>query len=455
MADATTTTTTTSPFKFDMSAATDALDKLSDSATMLANVEDQFAAGGLFYDPPQPRAADGVVDAPPPSPSGMGVGSGAAGGGGTLHMDGSGEGMLLIMRERVDLLETRVEDAREEVMTAAAEGKALVGEVTALDVRCGSIEDAVTEHVAALQALIGTERGARLESAGQIQSLDEGVSGNREGLAACERRIARLETQHAEHLQAQEASREREATINKRITALEEALREANDRTRAAETRAADAHETLRSDLLERVAAAETRAADAHETLRSDLLERVAAMQSDLLERVAAMQSDLLGRVAAVSRQVSEGQHGLRTERNEIATGLVELLREESRSTAETFETQLLTLVTTMSQLKTSLEDRMRELWQRSKTADGERAQLSRGAVKASVALDGVDKRVESNKLAHATSSRQSWEAARMSAATEERLKQLEREQSKLTGALAQHRESTLIALGRISEQLR
>ncbi len=422
MADATTTTATTSPFKFDMSAATDALDKLSDSATMLANVEDQFAAGGLFYDPPQPRAADGVVDAPPPSPSGMGVGSGAAGGGGTLHMDGSGEGMLLIMRERVDLLETRVEDAREEVMTAAAEGKALVGEVTALDVRCGSIEDAVTEHVAALQALIGTERGARLESAGQIQSLDEGVSGNREGLAACERRIARLETQHAEHLQAQEASREREATINKRITALEEALREANDRTRAAETRAADAHETLRSDLL---------------------------------ERVAAMQSDLLGRVAAVSRQVSEGQHGLRTERNEIATGLVELLREESRSTAETFETQLLTLVTTMSQLKTSLEDRMRELWQRSKTADGERAQLSRGAVKASVALDGVDKRVESNKLAHATSSRQSWEAARMSAATEERLKQLEREQSKLTGALAQHRESTLIALGRISEQLR
>ena len=410
------------------------------------------------------------------------------------NIDGAGEGIILIMRERVDLLETRVENAREEVMTAVAEGKALAGEITALGVRCVGVEDMVTEHVAALQALIDTERGTRLENAGHIKSLDETMAGNREGLVVCDRRIAQLETQHTEHLQAQEASQEREATMNKRVAALEATMNKhetvMNKRIVALEATLDKRIAALEATLDKRIAALEATSDKRIAALEASTDKRIVALEATMNKSITALEdalrganewartndaratdaretlrvssqearatirSDFLEKVAALSQQISEGQRNLRAERNEIATGLVELLREESRSMAETFETQLLTLVSTMAQLKSSLEDRVRELWQQSKLADGERAQLSRGAVKASVALDGVDKRVESNKLAQVTSSRQSWEAARMSAATEARLRQLEREQSKLTGALAQHRESTLIALGRISEQL-
>ena len=97
--------------------------------------------------------------------------------------------------------------------------------------------------------------------------------------------------------------------------------------------------------------------------------------------------------------------------------------------------------------MKLGLENSITKLWHQLKAAEIERAKLARESERQRIALLHQDDQLGNIKLAQANANRQSWEAARLAVGSTEMVREIEREQAKLSGLVSSHREATFQAL--------
>jgi hypothetical protein len=409
--------------RHNFNSAASALEKLSVSAASMAQLQETEGReddneddwdDGFFKMPSQAKPE--IVDGPAPPPPLSGKDARA----GVLERIGRHESMIASLEEKIA-------DTVDDLQSTGMVGRATAGEMKALRV---DFETKISLLNAELEmkalkvdsqtemSLLNAELAKHIENG---QRADENIEALATMVKALQKQNSRFEAQFATQatkLAEQEAALLAFGLKNDGIEALQKQSSLFETRFVEQETRMDNSVHGL------------------HRAINS----------SD--ERYVMVAEEL----AVMKADVNESLVQLKDERNQIASGIVELLREESSSSNRIFESQILRTVATIKELKLSLESSITELWQRTKTADGERAKIAQNVEKQRAAAMHQDEQLGDIKLFQANASRQSWEAARLAVGSTEMVRDIEREQAKLSGLVSSHREATFEAMRSLSD---
>ena len=132
--------------------------------------------------------------------------------------------------------------------------------------------------------------------------------------------------------------------------------------------------------------------------------------------------------------------------------GIAERLSSFSVSGQRTLEQQIFETVETIGSLKSALEEQIRTMWEHMLRGDGERAHMSRQSTKLTQRVEDADRELNTVASQVNQAAKQAWEAARLANDGKDDVRAMERKLAKMTGTVAQSRESTLSALSHMRE---
>ena len=133
--------------------------------------------------------------------------------------------------------------------------------------------------------------------------------------------------------------------------------------------------------------------------------------------------------------------------------GIAERLSSFSVSGQRTLEQQIFETVETIGSLKSALEEQIRTMWEHMLRGDGERAHMSRQSTKLTQRVEDADRELNTVASQVNQAAKQAWEAARLANDGKDDVRAMERKLAKMTGTVAQSRESTLSALSHFCQK--
>ena len=142
----------------------------------------------------------------------------------------------------------------------------------------------------------------------------------------------------------------------------------------------------------------------------------------------------------------------MRAERQR-SDGIAERLSSFSVSGQRTLEQQIFETVETIGSLKSALEEQIRTMWEHMLRGDGERAHMSRQSTKLTQRVEDADRELNTVASQVNQAAKQAWEAARLANDGKDDVRAMERKLAKMTGTVAQSRESTLSALSHFCQK--
>ena len=311
----------------DFNTAASALEKLSASATSMARLQEREGVKDRehgedaqenwddgFFKMP-PKAKPDIVDGPKRVPQSL-----------EQTVNSGVHAHLSRLKDKIASLEEKLAEAREDVQSTGMVSRATAGEMKAFKI------DFETK-IAFLSSELGEYKKKEQFAAENIESLTLSVQTLQEQNSNLEIQCAGYAAKLAGQEAILSAYKDRDQRRDEDIHALKTKFGE---------------QETFVQDL--------------HRSVK----------KCD--ERYAIVAEGL----AVVRADVSQSHARLKDERNQIASGIVELLREETISSSRIFESQLLRTVATIKELKSSLESNIAELWEQAKHGKSERARLAR-----------------------------------------------------------------------------
>ena len=326
------------------------------------------------------------------------------------------------LHERLAAMESALTELASELQFSQSTTLAVQGELKTFFVRADTIEN-----------------DAKAESGSTRKQLLVHAENHQEH----EKKHQEHEKKHQEHEIILESQTETLQSQQETIQAQEETIEAQQQEIQLLATRLVSLEETLGSTTAdgrktnERLLLLEKRTEEGFKTAS----EHVEAGLEDLANQCHAM----LGKSA---RQCIKAMSAER----QRSDGIAERLSSFSVSGQQTLEQQIFETVETIGSLKSALEEQIRTMWEHMLRGDGERAHMSRQSTKLTQRVEDADRELNTVASQVNQAAKQAWEAARLANDGKDDVRAMERKLAKMTGTVAQSRESTLSALSHMRE---
>lgn len=451
----------------DFKSAAAALEQLSASAVSIAHLQDQKTQasqmlefqetiGGatnkdenLFFTMPPPRAPD-VVDGPVQPKQNEETAEG-----GILSLSKSNS-------EKITSLEAVLNGVIEDIQSAEAIGRSTAGEMSALKVDLNSKALKLEANSTATE-----EKQSALEA--EIKELRGLLDRNNKRYDALTKRNDELsQTMKTQHSDFETQLLEQVSRADKLSLQLDELAGRLDEhdgkfdkiyKSFEAQTNVSQAQKVEISKLGRKI---EESSASCVTKLNKEvtlLLKSIEEKCNQVRQNIGEKLDTTNGRCVAVAQDVVNIKLDLKEEiarvvdeRNQVASGIYQLLKEETATANKIFETQLLRTVATIKEIKSHIDQSIKELRNRLLAGDRERAHLTRNIEKQRALSEQIDEQLTQANLSQAAANRQSWEAVRLATSSAEVVRDVEREQAKLSGLFSSHREATFTAIRRLAD---